>query len=148
MLALPCLAVLLVLSAASRLVFWQSQAAIDCLAFKKGCPQPLMDRAFAGRVPGDALNTRACGQPSFGEGVTEPSHRRSMVFNSPTVGEMPRRGREGNTPKTWLLLFQMGFDFSPVLFLLFYLSPNFFPKGRGAFRVLRTPRGVGVCGAP
>ena len=47
--ALARLAVLLVLSATRRLVFWQSRAAINCLAFKKGCQQPRVDRAFPGR---------------------------------------------------------------------------------------------------
>ena len=56
----------------------------------------------------------------------------AMSFNSPPVGEMPRRGREGNTPKAWLLLFQMEFDFSPALFLLFLPSSQIsLPKARG-----------------
>ena len=56
------------------------------------------------------------------------------VFNSPPVGEMPRRGREGNTPKAWFLLFQMGFDIAPVLFLSFLPFPQIFlPRGEGLF---------------
>ena len=52
-----------------------------------------------------------------------------MSFNSLPVWEMLRRGREATRRRLRFLLFQKGFDFVPVLFLLFYSLL----KGKGLF---------------
>ena len=114
----------------------------------------LINKGLAGRVSGDALNTRGLRMPP----LKRPKYagfRASLLGDAPALpplrffNSLPLSGRclEGaeraTCRKLRFLLLQMGFDFSLRSFLLFYPLTKFLSQRAGSFSGAPNPAWIG-----
>ena len=98
----------------------------------------LINKGLQGRCAGDALNTRGSGHLFLEMRLRFcPASFQFSLYG----GDSPKGQRGQHAEGFGFCYFRWDLIFPLRSFYLFYFLPKFSPKERGAFGVLRTPRG-------